>query len=781
MSYGYFDDPQRAFVVTDPALPRPWTNYLTNRRLSAFISHQAGGMLWHVEPLTRRISRYHYIPAPPDRPGFYVYVKDRTHDTLWNPHFAPTCTPLERFACRHEPGITSFQGEKDGVRVGVAYAIPPHDDVMLWLVTVENAGVRPVDLQLTSYLEFGLLEFMREMFWCYLKAHIGFRYDPASRAIRYDYHAFQAPFTPRMAFGCTEEISGFECSRDTFVGRTGSLERPAGLTTGLLTNSELPNGGHGSGVLAVDVELCPGERREFAYRFAVADTWDGVDALLASYADAESVARGVQATRDFWGTRLEALQVESGDAPVDRFINTWTPYNNLLTLQLARIISTDHMGLDGLRYRDTTQDAHGVANIDPDFCSERMRQVFSVQRSDGAGCFSFYPDTPKAIGEEPDRSDNTVWQVYTVNNLVAETGNLAFLDEVLPYRDGGEDTVYRHILNGLQFIARRLGAHGLPMLFHADWNDGLALFGDEKAESVMLGMQMVYSCREFAALASRLGRDDDAVWSTKVADDMAAVLNSDVVWDGQWYNRLLLSNGKVLGSAANRQGRIFLNPQSWSVISGIGALDHRGAQAMDAVKRMLDTGIGVALLTPPFTGIPEPEDPPLGSSPGTNENGAIFSHANTWAIIAECLLGRADNAYKYYRQLLPEEVISHVGLERYGREPYVYVSSVVGPASERFGEGGISWLTGTASWMYIAATHYLLGLRPTLDGLHLQPCLPAGLPRLNMRRRFRGRQYDITVENESRGTTTLEVNGVPLEGHLLPLGEESVYRVVCRC
>ena len=780
MSYGYFDDARRSFVVTDPVPPKPWTNYLTNRRLSALISHQAGGLVWYKEPLTRRISRYHYIPAPADRPGFYVYINDRTHGTLWNPHFAPTCATLDEYACHHEPGVSTFHGEKDGVRVDVAYAIPPDDDVMLWQVTVENAGAKPVDLQLTSYLEFGLLEFLREVYWCYLKAHIGFSYDAASRAIRYDYHAFEAPFTPRMAFGCTADVACYECSRDQFIGRAGSLERPTGLINSL-TNSEIPNGGHGAGVLATEMTLAPGARREFAYRLAVADNWDAADGLLAQYGDAAAVARGLQATRDFWGARLETLQAETGDASVDRFINTWTPYNNLITLQLARIISVDHMGLDGLRYRDSTQDAMGGANLDPELATEQLRKIFAVQKQDGAGCCAFYPDTPKPPADEPVRADNTVWQIYSVKNLLAETGDWSFLDERIPYRDGGDDTVYGHILNGLKFIAGRGGTHGLPMLFHADWNDGLALFGDERAESVMLGMQMVHSCREFAVLADRLGRDEDAAWCTTIAGEMNAVLNSDLVWDGQWYKRLLLSNGTVLGSSANRQGRIFLNPQSWAVISGVGALDQRGLTGMNAVKRMLDTDCGVALLTPPYTGIPEPEDPPLGSSPGTNENGSIFAHANTWAIIAECLLGRADNAYKYYRQLMPEEIIGQVGLERYGREPYVYVSSIVGPQSARYGEGGISWLTGTVSWMYIAATHYLLGVQPTLDGLRLRPCLPVSFPNVHIRRNYRGRLYDITIDNAGRDQVSLEVDGQSIEGNLLPLPDASTVRVVCKC
>lgn len=701
---------------------------------------------------------------------------------MWNPHFAPTCTELDSFECRHAPGVTRFLAEKDGIRAALTYTIAA-DDVMLLRVSIANASERAADLQAVSYIEFGLLEFMREIIgWCYLKHHIGFTYHQASRSIRYDYHAFEAVHQPRMAFGCTVEPAGFECSRDVFIGPTGSLERPAALGPDAgLSNSELPLGGHGCGTIGVDVRLAPGQSADFAYVLAIAETWDQTDALLAKYSDAAVVDAAVDAVRTAWEDRLCTLQAQTGDARVDRFINTWSPYNAAITLEHARIISTDHIGLDGLRYRDTTQDAHAGANIDPAFATDRMRQVFEQQKQDGGGCFSFFPYNNEPAQDEPHRSDNTVWQIYTIENLLAETGNFSLLDEMIPFRDGGEATIYEHTLVGLRHIYDRRGPHGLPTLFYADWNDGLALFGDEAAESVMTGMQLVHSCRLFGRLAQRLGRDADASWCDEAAVELTAALNSDAAWDGGWYRRLLLSSGGFLGAAACRQGSIFLNPQSWSVISGVGDLDGRGSAAMQAAFDRLNTECGLAILDPPYTGIPEPEDPPLGSTPGTGENGAVFCHANTWAVIAECLLGNAERAFSYYRKLLPESVAEQVGWDHYQREPYVYVSSIVGPASDEFGRGGISWLSGTASWMYIAATHYILGIRPTFDGLRIRPCLPEALKTVRVRRRFRGCVYDIEIDNARRGAVKLEVDGQPVDGELVPAQQSSACSVRCLC
>mgnify|MGYP006279777565 CR=1 FL=1 len=784
MDYGHFNDDRREYVITEALPPKPWINYLGNRRLSAFISQNAGGMLWHVEPQCRRISRYHYTAGPKDRPGFYVYLRDRTSGRLWNPHFAPTCTELDAFECRHRPGMTRFAASKDGIEAHLTYVIPPSDDVMVWRVEMRNAGEERRELDAVSYLEFGLLEYMREVIgWTYLQHHTNFSYDPDLRAIRYDYHAFEAPFKPRMVFGCSAPVSGYECSRETFMGRAGTLQQPQSLTGQIeLSGSELPIGGHGCGVLGVEIDLEPGESTEFSYIFSIGESWGEAESLLNDYQRQDAAQRAADANEDVWEKRLQRFQVNSDDETLNRFINTWNPYQSMIALELCRSTSTDHVGLDGLRYRDTTQDAHAVSNIDTAFAEKRMKQVFSVQTEDGGGCFSFWPNNPKEPTDEPHRCDNTVWPVYTVKNLIAETGNLELLTEPVPFRNGtSEATIYEHILRGLKHIWDRRGPHGLPILFHADWNDGLALWQDEQAESVMLGMQMVYALDEFGELCEQIGRDADADWCESAAKELTGVLNSDAAWDGGWYRRLLLSNGKVLGSAECAEGHIFLNPQSWSVISGIARGAGRGRLAMDAAAERLDTACGLRICAPPFTGIPEPDDPPLGSNPGVGENGAIFCHANTWAVIAEAMLGNADRAFTYHRQLIPEVTARTAGPEHYGREPYVYVSSIVGPDSERFGEGGISWLTGTSSWMYVAATHYLLGIRPTLDGLRVEPCLPDRFERLTVHRRFRGCDYEIEIQNEARDTVELERDGRSLADTLIPAGTADQCRVLCRC
>lgn len=745
-----FDPAGDACVITDPLRPRPWINYLGNRRLRAFVSHNAGGLLWFREPCSRRITRYHYTAPPGDRPGFYLYIRDRESGAVWNPHFAPTCTSLDSFACHHAPGRTRFEAKKDGVAVEVEYLIAPDDDVMLWRCRVVNERKTKAALQLTTYMEFGLLEFMREALgWCYLQNQFSLHYDAECKAIHYDYHVFEAPESPAILFGSDTSADGWTCSRDAFIGFTGTLADPEALRPGCdLRNDDLPLGGHSCAVLGHDLNLAPDQSAERIYVLALAADKPAASDLLTRFAKREAWEQALESVDALWRERLGVARITTRDDLLNRAVNTWIPTNALTALDLARTISTDHMGTDGLRFRDTMQDALAAVSTDSEFAAYRIEQVLAQQSRSGAGCMAFFPEERRPVTTDVDRSDNTVWPAFTIHQFVSETGDYEWLDKPVGFRDGGEDTVYGHLKLGLEYILGRCGPHGLPMLFHADWNDGLALFGDPDAESVMLGMQMVYALKLLGSLAKINNRPGDVQWSREQARALTDTLNSDAVWDGGWYRRLLLSNGKTLGSEGNAQGKIYLNPQSWSVLSGVGDYEGRGRMAMRAAAEYLDTDSGLRILAPPFRGIPEPGDPPLGSHPGVGENGGIFCHANTWAIMAECLLGNADRAWKYFRRILPEALCAHNGVSRYQREPYAFVSSVVGPDSSLFGEGGISWLTGTASWMQVAFWQYLVGLRPGLDGMEVVPCLPDALLPCTVKRRFRGRNFEISVDKD---------------------------------
>ncbi len=780
-TYGHFDDANRSYVITDPSTPRPWTNYLGTHGLQGFISQNAGGMIWYLEPNCRRLTRYHYVASPNDRPGFYLYVKDKKTGTLWNPHFAPTCTRLDRFECRHRPGITSFTSLKDGVQVQVDYTIPVEDTVLLWNITVTNTGKSPAELQLANYVEFSILEVARELWWAYLQMQFHLDFDRENECVRYHYHVYEATYTPRIVVGCTEKASGFECSRDAFLGRTGSLEHPESFASGF-TDSELPIGGQACGVVATDMTLAPGESKRLAYCFAMADEWDQAYALLKKYRDLKNVDQAFADVRNWWEDKLNVLQASTGDERVDRFINTWNPYQSMTILNLPSRVSAEYPSIDGIRYRDHTQFAITPANLEPSFAMYRMSQILSSQHNDGMGCDMFFPHT-KTPRHDPRQCDNTVWPIYPVMNYLNETGDFDFVKKVLPFCDGGQASVYEHILLGLKYLYDRRGPQGLPLMGECDWNDCMVHWASPTTQTVMLGMQLSYSLQLLAQVADRIELPADAAWCRKAAGELNAVMNSPAVWDGQWYRRLVMGEKKYMGGQTNHEGKLWINTQTWAVICRAGETAGHGTTAMDSVRKHLNSEMGLIKQWPVIGTVPDANGKvtQTGAPPGLFEYGGIYNHTQTWAIMAECMLGRGEYAFEYYRRVIPTSVIERFGSDHYSREPYVYVSSLVGPANKLYGRGGITWITGSVPWMYHAATQYILGIKPTFDGLRVAPCLPAAMKHVKVVRRYRGCQYEIEIDNASRGSVNLIVNGKPIAGDVVPVQTAGKCKVRCEC
>lgn len=779
MSYGHFDDASRSYVVTNPTTPKPYINYLGNRKLACFISQNAGGMMWYLETEARRLTRYHYLAGPGDRPGFYVYIRDRSTGAVWNPHFAPTCAALNSFQCRHSPGVTSFVSTRDAIAAAVDYVIPVDDNVLLMNVTLTNNAAQLASLQIASFMEFGILETARESWWCYLQRQMHLTFDPHLQCIRHNYKVFEALYSPKMSVGCTEPVAGFDCSRDAFLGRSGHYGDPEALRPGReMSNSELPIGGHACGALGVNVELAPGASKKLAFIFTMGDDWQQSDALLAKYRDMANVQAAIDAQRDFWQRRLGVLTASTGDEVVDRFVNTWNPYHAMTIAALPCSVSADHMGIDGLRYRDTTQYCLAPANIDPPFVVEWMDPLFASQKKDGQGSYIFWPHLKRPASDALKRSDNTVWQAYTIRNVIDETGDLSYLDRRVPYRDGGDDTVYRHVLGGLKYLADNLGPQGMPLMFYADWNDCLVLWQGPTTQSVMLAMQMEHACKLWADVADRIGRSADADWCRRQAAGLDRSINQHA-WDGKWYRRLVMGPDKFLGSQSDVEGKLWINSQTWAVLCGAGDTDGRGRTAMEMVHRHLDSPAGLFKQWPVIGSDPSTARK-TGSPAGIGEYGGVFNHTQTWAVMAQVMLGNGQRAFDYYRRTIPQVVCERFGAEHYQREPYAYASSLVGPIHPLFGQGGISWITGTASWMYLAATHYILGIRPGLDGLAVRPCLPASLGSVRVQRLFRGCMYDIRIDNALGGHIQLEVDGKAISGDVIPLQSKDRCEVRCR-
>jgi len=487
--------------------------------------------------------------------------------------------------------------------------------------------------------------------------------------------------------------------------------------------------------------------------------------------------RSLARLKDGWERYLGRFSCELPDAEAQRQINLWNPYQAHRNFLFSRNISYYATGtFRGVGFRDTSQDILSITSMDNAAAKAKIRELLGQQYQDGHTNHYYFPHE----GWEPLRrlhSDNHIWPILGVWNAVMEDGSTDFLQEKVAFFDGEEDTVYGHLCRSVAFVKSHLGANGFPLMLTSDWNDMLyKVCREGKGESIWMAMFLGYALPKLAELARLLGKEEDsrefmALWREQQQ------LVSTKAWDGRWFRRATMDNGEYLGTETADEAKIWLNAQSWSVISGMPERD-KMVRAMDSVRELLDTELGIRKIHPPIVNFPSPDDPLSHYNKGCGENGAIFCHANTWAIMAECMLGRGDRAWKYYRQLIPAVAMAKASPWRYKAEPYVYASNFFGPESDRFGLANVSWLTGTASWMYVAATQFILGIRPAWEGLEIDPCLPADWTSASVTRTFRGAVYRIKIEKPqgvSKGKLQLTAGGKPVAGNIVPAaaaGEE---------
>lgn len=776
-AYGRFDDAGREFIITDPFPPTTWINYLSNGRFCSIISQKGGGFSFFESAAELRLTRYRQTRSfPMDRPGHWVYLRE-ADGTLWSPTFEPTRTNLDRWECHVGLGYTTFQASYRDLAITLTFFVPPEDQVLVWDLHFANRRKEAASILVVPYVEFSFQEMMEEVMsfhWC--RMQLSFTYDESRGAIKYFYGPPYAKRRINTFLSASRRPDSFCCDRDAFMGCRGTEERPEEMVRGKLSCTQLPGGGHGCGALGFHLSIPAGGTDRLAVVLGCAETWPEVDAMIQKFQSLSVVDEGRRAVSRFYDDYLRAFQiVDLPDREMKRFVNIWNPYNCRHSFERARFVSAIHTGMGGgMQSRDSVQDAMSIAHLVPSWARERIAIVQRYQHPNGRYISTFDPKSKKEPVDDGThvRCDNGVWQIFTTYAYLAETGDLSFLHERIPYYKGSEASLFEHLWMALRYIVENQGKHGLPLMFDQDWNDSLQLFKRPGCQTVMLAEQVVYACRLLAEMARLLERDDVVVWCEREAERLKTILNSDVVWDGAWYRRVIYADKEVhLGSAKRPEGKIYLNTQSWAVIAGV-ASPERARIAMGKCEELLAEPYGFRLLWPPYSGTPEPGDPLLGNGPGVSENAGVFNHANTWAIIAATVMGDGIKAFEWYARCLPPNVIAKVGIERYMNEPYCYSSHIIAPPDPRAGMALLSWLSGTTTWMYIAATQYILGIRPTLQGLLLDPCIPPTWSGFSVERRYRGSTYRIRIQNPRgvmKGIASITVDGKAISGAVLPL------------
>lgn len=759
MNYGYFDNQNKEYVITRPDTPTPWMNYLGNGGFSGMISNNAGGLLFDGDPGNRRLTRYKYNNLPMDRPGRYLYIRDMDTGEYWSAAWQPVMKPYEAYECRHGLGYTTIRTQTNGIETEITYYIPQGKKYEIWNGRIRNLSGRPRHLKLFSYMEFS-----------YFNASV----DVTAEWARYEMlcdcqdgiiicdSAVEVCPTGMMygVMGTSLPVEGYDCYRDRFIGLYRSESNPLAVELGQSGNTHV-GADQICGSLSSSVMLDTDAQVDFRYTVGIVDHRSKAAEMVREATDADLAAAALARIRSSWKTHLQYCQVKTPDEDMNTMLNIWHAYQCKMTFDWSRFISYYERGIvRGWGFRDSMQDVLGVMHALAPEARERIKTLLSIQASNGNARTVYYPATGQSIGGG--RSDDHIWSIFSVCTYLRETGDYGFLKENVAWVDGGEGTVEEHLIRGLEFTRQNLGDHGIPNFLNSDWNDSICLINkDRKAESAFVFFQAAHAAYELVQLYTHLKDAQRLAWAQEYYEWCRQTYL--VLWDGKWFLRAYLSTGEKFGTDEDEENKIFLNPQSWAVLSRLPSAQQSNS-AMDEVFSRLFCKFGLISHAPASSKY-FPEKKSFMAFPrGIKENGGVFCHANTWAVIAETLLGRDNEAFEIYRSSIPAR--RNDLAEQTLIEPYVYGSAQLGPDHERFGAGSNSWLTGTASWMYFAATQHILGFRPDYDGIVIDPHIPDAWDGFTMERVYRGTLCHLQVSKTAGTPIQVEqilLNGQPLE------------------
>ncbi|MBR5397600.1 MAG: glycosyl transferase [Bacteroidales bacterium] len=772
--YGHFDDKAREFVITEPATPWPWINYLGSEEFFSLISGTAGGYSFYRDAKFRRLTRYRYNGVPMDSGGRYFYVNDG--GCVWSPGWKPCKTPLDFWECRHGMGYTRITGEKGGLRVSALFFVPRGYTCEVQKVTLTNRSSSEKRFKLWSFMEWCLWNaetdmenFQRNLSTGEVEVEGSVIYHKTEYRERRNHYAFYGVNTP---------VDGFDTDRETFMGMYEGFEAPLNVVAGKSSRSIA----HGWSPIAshfLEISLEPGESRDLVFVLGYAENPEeekfiapGVInkqeafRMMEAFSDPVKVDAAFEGLRSYWDGLLGNFNLDSGVPELDRMVNIWNQYQCMVTFLFSRSASFFESGIGrGMGFRDSNQDLLGIVHMIPERARQRILDIAATQFPDG-GCYHQYQPLTKRgnNGIGGGFNDDPLWLIIGVDAYLKETGDFTILDEMVQFDNvpGSERSLMHHLQVSFAHVTDNLGPHGLPLIGRADWNDCLNLncFSsnpDESfqttgnktegslAESLMIAGQFVFAGRLFSGILEHAGQDHSAVDAAVESMEEAVRKHG---WDGGWFLRAYDYYGRKVGSKENEEGKIFIESQGWCTMARIGAEEGMCDKALDSAKEYLDCEYGIVLNNPAFSTY-RIEYGEISTYPeGYKENAGVFCHNNPWIIWGEVLAGRNDDAWEHYCKISPAFIKDQ---KLHKVEPYVYCQMVAGKDAAKPGEGKNSWLTGTAAWNWSAVSEGLLGIRTAFDGLLVKPCLPSSIKEYKIHRTFRDAEYELTIRNSSSG------------------------------
>ena len=802
MKFGFFDDSNREYVITNPKTPYPWINYLGSQQFFSLISNTAGGYSFFKDARLRRITRYRYNNTPIDMGGRYFYINDG--ETVWNPGWSPSKTDLDSYECRHGMGYTVINGKKNDISATVTFFVPNDFNGEVQKVVLKNEGTAKKSFKLFSFAEWCLWNasddgenFQRNFNTGEVEIEGSTIYHKTEYKERRDHFAF---------YTVNADIAGYDTDRDSFIGLYNGFGNPQVVMANSPSNS-VADGWSPIASHCIDITLDAGETKEFVFVLGYVengdDKWtaDGqmnksqAYAMMEMFNTSEKADKALEELKTSWVDLLSKYSVTTSDENVNRMVNIWNQYQCMVTFNMSRSASYFESGIGrGMGFRDSNQDLLGFVHQIPERARERILDLAATQFEDG-GCYHQYqPLTKKgndAVGGN--FSDDPLWMILSTAAYIKETGDYAILDEMVPY-DNDESKaqpLMHHLKQSFYKVAKEVGPHGLPLAMRADWNDCLNLscfsdtpgdsfqtstspkFGDDKfskvAESIFVAGLFTFAGPEYVALCKKRGDNAEAQKAQAEIDKMAENIMRDG-YDGEWFLRAYDDFGKKVGSKDNAEGKIFIEPQGFCVMSGLGKDTGADIKALDSVDKYLNSDYGLVLNNPAFTKY-YIEYGEISTYPGGyKENAGIFCHNNAWIICAEAFVGRGDKAFEYYSKIAPAFLEDISDLHK--TEPYVYAQMIAGKDARRHGEAKNSWLTGTAAWNFVAISQYILGIIPDFDGLKIDPSIPKEWDGFTATRKFRGDTFNITIKNPnhvSKGVVSVKCDGKEIAGNVIPV------------
>ena len=796
MQYGHFDDTAKEYVITRPDTPTSWSNYLGSTEYGAIITNNAGGYGFYQSGARGRFLRLRFNSVPMDQPGRYFYLRDNASSDYWSASWQPVGKPLDEYksTCRHGTAYTVIESRYAGIVAETTYFVPLGQNFEYWRLKLTNESEQPRDLSVFSFCEFTNQ-------WDTYQDSVNLQYSlfivkgeitdddllriaiqdnltpdtiPEGETDGFFIHDIARHTWMGMA---ASAIDGFDTSREAFLGTYRGYHNPQAVEEGQCKNSTA-YGDNACGSLQTNITLQPGESREILIMLGIGDACSVGKKTMAEFGSLERAESELQKLKDHWHDKIGSLTVETPDEEFNSTVNMWGLYNSLITFAWSRAASLVYNGeRDGLGFRDSVQDILGVIAAIPEESRQRLELMLTGQLANGGAIpvirpFEHLPGHESPPPDEEYRSDDCLWFFNAVPAYVNETGDFEFYNKVLPYADIGEETVFGHLRRALEFNLERMGKHSLPCGLSADWNDCLRL--GYYGESLFVAFQVRLGLTVYAEIAEKLGKPEEAEWALSHREKLDAAIQAHT-WDGEWFIWAIGEDGTVYGTKDYEEGQVYFNTQVWSVISE-AATPEQAVSAMESVKENLATPYGLMLAAPPFAKAPIDIMRAVVYNAGIKENAGIFNHTQGWGVMAECMLGNGDRAYEYYRAAMPAAYNTRAEIRQ--SEPYVQAQTTYSTYSPRAGNARTSWLTGAAAWSYFSATQYILGLRPELDGLRIDPCIPSAWSGFSAARRFRGSLVRITVHNPEavcKGVVKMRVDGEEIQGNLIPvdlLGDE---------